>query len=174
MYYIRSAYPAMRSYHTSSLMDLLHLFVMSSSCRHGLVGRSHHLMCPLCSLRTSQGCSCVLHLLVPIYPWQHSPLCPGCRVGNQVFPQPLILQIWVQVSSWHLIGKTRIWSLAAQLYIGSGTCTGTWYTMGGISGEVGGLEEVDILGSSCEQLQLQGVYKMVNISGTVSRIDSKF
>ena len=55
---------------------------------HGLVGRSHHLTCSLCSLRTSWGHSCVLHLLVPICQWWHSSLCPGCRVNNQVSPQP--------------------------------------------------------------------------------------
>ena len=58
------------------------------ACRHRLMGRYHHLTCSLCSLRTSQGHSCVLHLLVPICPWWHSPLCPGCRADNQVFPQP--------------------------------------------------------------------------------------
>ena len=76
------------------------------SHRHGLMGRSHHLTCSLCSLRTSWGCSCVLHLWVPICPWQHSPLCPGCRVDNQVFPQPWSCRFWSKSKAGTWIGET--------------------------------------------------------------------
>ena len=74
--------------------------------RHRLVGRSHHLMCSLCSLRTSWGHSCVLHQLVPICPWQHSPLCPGCRVNNQVFPQLWSCKFGSKSQAGTWIGKT--------------------------------------------------------------------
>ena len=49
--------------------------------------------------------------------------------------------------SWHLNSQnSHIWSLAAQLYVGSsGTGIGTWEAMGGTSGEADGSEEVDIL-----------------------------
>ena len=74
--------------------------------RHGLQGRSCHLMCSLHSLRTSQGHSCTLHLLVPICPWQHNPLCPGCRADNQVFPQPWSCKFWSKSQAGTWIGKT--------------------------------------------------------------------
>ena len=90
--------------------------------RHGLVWRSCHLTYSLCSLRTSWGGSCVLHLLVPICPWQHSPLCPGCRADNQVFPQPWSCKILVQVSSWHL----NRWKLS-HLVTGSPVVCREWY-----------------------------------------------
>ena len=86
---------AHRCIHQTSLWCLL-------ACRHGLVGRSHHLTCSRCSLRTSQGHSCALHLLVPICPWQHSPLCPGCRADNQVSPQPWSCKFGsnIQAGTW--------------------------------------------------------------------------
>ena len=73
---------------------------------HGLMGRSCHLVCSLCSLRTSLGHSCVLHLLVPICPWQHSPLCSGCRVDNQGFPQPWSCKFWSKSQAGTWIGET--------------------------------------------------------------------
>ena len=46
--------------------------------------------------------------------------------------------------------------------------------MGGVSGEADELGRGRHYGSEFEQLQLQGVYKIVNNSGTVFWIDFKF
>ena len=74
--------------------------------RHRLMGRSHHLTWSLCSLRTLWGCSCLLHLLLPICPWWHSPLWPGCRVNNQVSPQPWSCKFGSKSQAGTWMGKT--------------------------------------------------------------------
>ena len=75
--------------------------------RHRLVGRSCHLTCSLCSLRTLRDHFCVLHLLVPICPWWHNFLCPGCRADSQVFPQPWSCKFWSTSQAGTWIGKTH-------------------------------------------------------------------